>query len=46
MEETKKIEKIRAPGWGVMLDDVAAAFYALIAALFFASAWFGIAIFI
>ncbi len=42
----KRIEKIKAPGWGVMLDDVVAAGYALLTALVFAAAWFGIVIFI
>ena len=42
----KRIEKINAPGWGVMLDDVVAAGYVLITALVFAVAWLGIAIFV
>lgn len=41
-----RIEKIKAPGWGVMLDDVIAAFYALITALIVAAAWFGLTIFV
>ncbi len=41
-----RVEDIRAPGWGVMLDDVLAAVYAVIAALILASAWFGISIFV
>lgn len=42
----KRVEMIKAPGWGIMLDDVVAAGYALLTALFFAITWFGIVIFI
>jgi CDP-diacylglycerol--glycerol-3-phosphate 3-phosphatidyltransferase len=40
-----KIEDISSPGWGVMLDDVFAAFYAVLTALIFSAAWFGLALY-
>ena len=42
----KRVENISVSGWGVMLDDVVAAVYALITALVIAAAWFGLAIFV
>jgi len=35
----KRIEKIKSPGWGIMLDDVAAAGYASIIAMLLWKSW-------
>jgi phosphatidylglycerophosphatase A len=40
-----RVENISAPGWGVMLDDVVAAIYAVIVAFILATAWFGVALY-
>jgi CDP-diacylglycerol--glycerol-3-phosphate 3-phosphatidyltransferase len=40
-----RVEDISTPGWGVMLDDVVAAVYALIVAFILAAAWFGVVLY-